>query len=237
MKITKSKESVGKVVLAVSLSMTFQLGVMLYDSNDELNKTKEQLGEAQTRIVQNQNDYKSLEQKFLSVESESKKLSKKQEELMSRLNKLQDDNNSLEKNNKNLKAEVESLKKKKADAKLRQSSSVASAGVKTASSAGYKNWNRMTVEATGYSLISDELGSDGTPSTATGTYPTAGRTIAVDPRVIPYGTRVYIPAFGGVFIAEDTGGAIKGNKIDIYMNHGDQARQWGRQKIEIFVEK
>jgi 3D (Asp-Asp-Asp) domain-containing protein len=96
----------------------------------------------------------------------------------------------------------------------------------------------MTVEATGYSLISDELGSDGDPQTATGTYPTAGRTIAVDPNVIPYGSKVKIPAMGNsTYIAEDTGGMIDGNHIDIYMSHGDIARKWGRQTITIYVKK
>lgn len=92
--------------------------------------------------------------------------------------------------------------------------------------------------ATGYSLIGDSQGSDGTIETATGTIPTVGRTVAVDPNVIPYGTKIKIPAMGeGTYIAEDTGGMIKGNHIDIYMSHGDKARQWGRQTITIYVKQ
>lgn len=53
-------------------------------------------------------------------------------------------------------------------------------------------------------------------NTATGATCTQGRTIAVDPTVIPYGTKVYIEGYG-VFVAEDCGGAIKGNHIDIYV--------------------
>ncbi len=52
--------------------------------------------------------------------------------------------------------------------------------------------------------------------TATGTVPKVGRTIAVDPKVIPYGSKVRVEGFG-TFIAEDTGGVIKGNKIDIFL--------------------
>ena len=44
-----------------------------------------------------------------------------------------------------------------------------------------------------------------------------GQTIAVDPRVIPYGTKVIIG--GHIFTAEDCGGAIQGNHIDIYVNN------------------
>lgn len=50
--------------------------------------------------------------------------------------------------------------------------------------------------------------------TASGTVPTEGRTIAVDPSVIPYGSEVWIGDH--MYIAEDCGGAIKGNHIDIY---------------------
>lgn len=230
-----SKESVGRGVLAVSLSMTLHFGMVSYDSNEKLDKSIKQLGEAQVALEQKESDYKELEQKFLSVESESQKLEKRQEELMSQFDKLKKEKETLSKN-------YEALKKIKADARkkalMQSSSSPASVKVSSASKStgGYQNWKRMNVESTGYSLISDELGSDGSPSTATGTYPTAGRTIAVDPRVIPYGTKVYIPAFNNTFIAEDTGGAIKGNKIDIYFNHGNEARQWGRRTIEVYVQ-
>ena len=69
--------------------------------------------------------------------------------------------------------------------------------------------------------------------TATGTRATAKRTIAVDPNVIPYGAEVVID--GQTYIAEDTGGAIKGNKIDIYFNTHTEALQYGRRKVEVFV--
>lgn len=70
--------------------------------------------------------------------------------------------------------------------------------------------------------------------TATGTKPKWG-TIAVDPKVIPYGTKVYIPQFNKTFVAEDCGGAIKGNKIDIFMNSKSEAYDWGRRNIDIVI--
>lgn len=62
-----------------------------------------------------------------------------------------------------------------------------------------------------------------TYKTATGVTPVGGRTIATDPSVIPMGSKVYIecpsyPAVNGWYLAEDKGGAIKGNRIDIYAN-------------------
>ena len=88
-----------------------------------------------------------------------------------------------------------------------------------------KNGRLMTVNASAYS---------GHNITATGTTPKWG-TIAVDPSVIPYGTRVYIPKFDMVFTAEDCGGAIKGNKIDIFMNSESDCVNFGRQNIEIQI--
>lgn len=70
--------------------------------------------------------------------------------------------------------------------------------------------------------------------TSTGTTPKWG-TIAVDPSVIPYGTKVYIPQFDKIFIAEDCGSAIKGNKIDIYMNDEESVKNWGRKTIDIYI--
>lgn len=71
--------------------------------------------------------------------------------------------------------------------------------------------------------------------TSTGVKPIVGRTIAVDPKVIPYGTKVYIPQLNKVFIAEDCGSAIKGNRIDIFMNSYDECINWGYKDITIII--
>lgn len=71
--------------------------------------------------------------------------------------------------------------------------------------------------------------------TSTGTEATAGRTIAVDPSKIPYGTVIYIN--GIEYVAEDCGGAIKGKKLDIFFDTHDEAVAFGRQTAEIFIKK
>lgn len=70
--------------------------------------------------------------------------------------------------------------------------------------------------------------------TATGTTPTAGRTIAVDPSVIPYGTEVVIN--NHTYVAEDCGGAIKDKKIDILVETHQEAWDLGADYYEVFVK-
>lgn len=55
-----------------------------------------------------------------------------------------------------------------------------------------------------------------------------GRTIAVDPKVIPYGSKVFIPGIGWR-VAEDTGDAIRGARIDILMESEEKALRFGRR--------
>lgn len=89
----------------------------------------------------------------------------------------------------------------------------------------------MTVTATAYCACT--YCTDGDGITATGTQATAGRTIAVDPSIIPYGTEVIIN--GHTYIAEDCGGAIKGNKVDIYFDTHAEALQFGRQTLTAYI--
>lgn len=70
--------------------------------------------------------------------------------------------------------------------------------------------------------------------TASGTVPEEGRTIAVDKHVIPLGETVTID--GVEYIAEDTGSAIKGNRIDIFFEDHQTALEFGVQYAEVFVE-
>ena len=90
---------------------------------------------------------------------------------------------------------------------------------------------QMKVKATAYTGSPAEGGN----MTYLGTKCREGYTIAVDPKVIPLGTKVYIPQFGKVFVAEDTGSAIKGKKIDIFMNSYAKAMKWGIRCIDIII--
>jgi 3D (Asp-Asp-Asp) domain-containing protein len=82
----------------------------------------------------------------------------------------------------------------------------------------------ITVSSTGYTLRG---------RTATGV-PTAPGVVAVDPSVIPLGTRMTIPGYGEG-IAADTGGAVHGATIDLWFPTAAQALAWGRRTVTITV--
>lgn len=89
-----------------------------------------------------------------------------------------------------------------------------------------------TFSVTAYTHYRNPRG--GLNATATGTLPKVGRTVAVDPRVIPLGSRIYIPGIGER-IAEDTGGKIKGKKLDLFLPSVKACLQFGVRKYEVHL--
>ena len=83
----------------------------------------------------------------------------------------------------------------------------------------------LTMEATAYTWTGQR--------TASGTWPAVG-TVAVDPQVIPLGTRLWIEGYGEA-VALDTGGLVKGNIIDVYLPTEDECWQWGRRMVEVRI--
>ena len=71
--------------------------------------------------------------------------------------------------------------------------------------------------------------------TASGVKAKEGVTVAADTRVLPFGTKLFIN--GHEYIVQDKGGAIKGNKIDIYFDNHQEALEFGVQHKEIFMIK
>lgn len=96
----------------------------------------------------------------------------------------------------------------------------------------------MTFKASAYCACSACCGKS-TGITASGMKARYG-TVAVDPRVIPLGTRLYIEAADGSFvygecIAADTGGAIKGNKVDLFFPSHSEALNFGRRTVNVYI--
>ncbi|MBQ4347841.1 MAG: 3D domain-containing protein, partial [Firmicutes bacterium] len=87
----------------------------------------------------------------------------------------------------------------------------------------------LHMRATAYSRMEPGL-SD---YTATGAFAEYG-VVAVDPSVIPLGTKLYVEGYG-ICSAEDTGGAIKGNKIDLCFNTVEECKQFGVRNVTVYV--
>ncbi|MBU8908417.1 G5 and 3D domain-containing protein [Desertibacillus haloalkaliphilus] len=101
------------------------------------------------------------------------------------------------------------------------------------SSSSGANGQTLTVTATAYTANCS--GCSGI--TATGVNLNQNRNqkvIAVDPNVIPLGTRVHVEGYGEA-VAADTGGAIKGNKIDVHVPTKTDARNWGRKQVTVTI--
>lgn len=109
-----------------------------------------------------------------------------------------------------------------------------------ATSRGSKTFTRaITVTATGYCSCSQCVGSHNGSITASGKPTTAYRTVAASSS-LPFGTDLYIPYFkgasnGGMFVVEDRGGSIGGNRIDIYFNTHEEAVRFGRRTFKVYV--
>ncbi|MGF2782988.1 SH3 domain-containing protein [Bacillus cereus] len=96
----------------------------------------------------------------------------------------------------------------------------------------------LTVVATAYTADPSENGTyGGRVLTAMGHDLTANpnmRIIAVDPKIIPLGSKVWVEGYGEA-IAGDTGSAIKGNRIDVLMGSKSKAMNWGRQTVKVKI--
>lgn len=115
-------------------------------------------------------------------------------------------------------------------------------------SSAYENGNKINFLGKEYSIVYTKSveatafynsGSNGNHTTATGNptvyNPSGWSTIAVDPKVIPLHTKVYVEGYG-FGIAHDTGGAIKGDIIDVFMPNRDAAYTWGRKRgVKIYI--
>ncbi len=118
---------------------------------------------------------------------------------------------------------------------------------------GFGGKEYVTVEATGYckcqeccgwkrNLLMQPVYAYGSMKgerkklgiTASGTKAKPGRTIAADTSVFPFGTKLKVPGYG-TGVVEDRGGAIKGNRLDLYFKTHKQALEWGRQTVTVEV--
>lgn len=123
---------------------------------------------------------------------------------------------------------------------LQEKATVQQAEAKAAPCVEMEQPEEIVVTATAYCSCKKCCGkwADNRPNgivyTASGTEAKAGRTIAVDPDVFPFGTVLEID--GVEYVAEDTGSAIKGYKIDIYFDNHEDALDFGVRELVAVVK-
>ncbi|MBM7573138.1 G5 and 3D domain-containing protein [Aquibacillus albus] len=92
----------------------------------------------------------------------------------------------------------------------------------------------LYMEATAYNWNCATCSGTGRTATGYNVKANPNGVIAVDPNVIPLGTRVWVEGYGYA-VARDTGGAIKGNRIDVHLPTMGQARSYGRKKVQVKI--
>jgi 3D (Asp-Asp-Asp) domain-containing protein len=152
-------------------------------------------------------------QKASQLEHQLKEEQKRSEDIQNNLDSLQQELQNLKEQNTMLQQDNEKLQKELAERPVVE----------------------KTLYMTGTGYTAYDAGMNGLGHTRSGTNCKQGRTISVDPSVIPLGTKVQItsesyPQINGVYVAEDTGSAIKGNIIDIYFDTKKAAHDFGRRK-------
>lgn len=92
----------------------------------------------------------------------------------------------------------------------------------------------VTAYTAGYESCQKTPGDPGYGITASGEKVQEHHTIAAGPS-IPFGTKIYIPEFMKTFVVEDRGGAITDRHLDIYMKRLEDANEFGRKDIYVFI--
>lgn len=207
--------SVANTVLLtpIGVGKVVELTQQVEQQNVEISNVKKELGKKELHIQEISNKNQELSD---TIESKEKEL----EEVTSKKNELESKNSVLQK-------KVNDLSSKQ----------TVSRGSNTSSRSSNPTGKKITMEATAYH--EGEPGNAG-GRTATGIKAQTFKTIAVDPRVIPLHTKVYVefprqPHRNGYYYAHDTGGAIKGNIIDVFVGGHNEMYNFGRQTVNVYI--
>ncbi|KFL82276.1 enterotoxin [Bacillus thuringiensis serovar canadensis] len=199
----------------------------------EIAKAKE---EAKAReIAKAKEEAKAREIAKAKEEAKAQEIAKAKEEAKAReIAKAKEEAKAREIAKAKEEAKAREIAKAKEEAKAREALKAKEESKNNAQSAK----RELTVVATAYTADPSENGTyGGRVLTAVGHDLTANpnmRIIAVDPKVIPLGSKVWVEGYGEA-IAGDTGSAIKGNRIDVLMGSKSKAMNWGRQTVKVKI--
>jgi 3D (Asp-Asp-Asp) domain-containing protein len=209
-------------------------GYGMYQSNVTIQKQDKVIHEYQLKLDEQGSLIDQQKKDLVNQKQELNELTKQVDNLNQQLGKQKTDNqqaqDTFNQQKDSLEKKIKELEQELAFKKAHEGKAIAASTLPSTPSQG----RTVTVEATGYIATCSE-GCTGV--TATGYNLAANpnaKVIAVDPNVIPLGTKVYVPGYGYA-VAADTGGAINGHKIDVHFPSTHDAVQWGRRTINITV--
>ena len=153
---------------------------------------------------------------------------------LDRVETLQEENAELTERNKALQESMDKLKKEAAEKAAKTEAVTIEAESHEAESTEAAGWKSAGIFKVTHYCNCEHCQGEYIGMTATGTAPKAGRTIAVDPDKIPLGSVVKID--GQEYVAEDTGGAIKGNRVDIFVADHSEAIVKGIKEEIIYLK-
>lgn len=219
------------------MNMIYSASVLTSASEDrveEAQKEHDKLTDMREALVV---EKESLNEKQVAAVEKKEALNTKVADLRKVLAENESELNNLNAEERAIKAEQEAKRRAAAarnnvtTASSNQSAASKSTSNTTQKSASTSAGEWRTVQATGYSTQQRGLSTHTALGIDLRVNP---RVIAVDPRVIPLGSLVEVQGLG-VYVAGDTGGAIKGNIIDIHYPTVRQALNWGRRNVKIRV--
>ncbi|EBF5130329.1 DUF348 domain-containing protein [Listeria monocytogenes] len=176
----------------------------VYKEDDSLNKGVEKV------VQEGKNGEKVVEYKVIFENGKEKKRDVIKENVTS---------------NKTDKVVVRGTKEKVVATQVSTSSSSASSSSSSAPSSGGKTYRMESTAYSGGGITAYGINLSANPGL---------KVIAVDPRVIPLGSKVWVEGYGEA-IAGDTGGVIKGNIVDVYFPNESQCYSWGRRMVTVKV--
>lgn len=223
-----NRKNVIKYVLAIILlggvvyGIGFTKGYIdeLQETLNEKEKVISDIGKTvETLTKQN----KELNDNLINVRQENADLRDNLQKTVDEVETLKNDKEKLQSDLSSLQTEVKKLSAKKAEPVVASMPSRGKAD----------NYKTLYMEATAYTAYC--TGCSGTTTTGINLRANPDlKVIAVDPSIIPLGTKVHVDGYGYA-IAGDTGGAIKGHKIDIFIPTKAAANQWGRKTVKVTV--
>ncbi|WAB25168.1 3D domain protein [Lysinibacillus phage vB_LfM_LysYB1] len=227
---TKVLSSVlGLMVILNGFTLYIQQGTKneLEVTQKNLSQSQEEVSEVKLQVEKTVKELGNVNKELEGTKTQLKDERMKAETLQKSLTDLQTKVVELRKQNQTLQNQKKELERKQVSytPKTRAQATTVSRG-------GSPTSARKTIYMRATAYTNHDAGMNGKGITATGTNTVEGRTVAVDPSVIPLGSKLHItsasyPAINGYYVAEDTGGAIKGNKLDIYFNSPSRAKEFG----------